>query len=304
MPAASSRSASSPATALPLSPRPGRSSRPASSAPSTPGPGRSRCRCRPASAAATPMSTSSPVQLDSCDPRLLLFPAELTDFCQRRGGQARDRRARLGIAPLRWKLAAADLPAAAPDDIAYLQYSSGSTRFPHGVAVTHAALLHNLRAHGIGLKVRGHRPRHLLVALVPRHGPRRVPAVAGRDAVVGRLSEDRGFRPPAAGLARPDHPQPRHHAQLFADLRLRHLLAPDELADPRRGPLRPLPLAHRRQWRGHDPPRRDAGVRRRFRRRRLRGLGLLPQLRPCRSDARGVADAAGRGHPARAGRGA
>src|SRR4029077_1192892 len=45
------------------------------------------------------------------------------------------------------------LPKASPDDIAYLQYSSGSTRFPHGVAVTHHALLDNLRAHGVGLQV-------------------------------------------------------------------------------------------------------------------------------------------------------
>ncbi|HEX5644665.1 MAG TPA: fatty acyl-AMP ligase, partial [Erythrobacter sp.] len=32
-------------------------------------------------------------------------------------------------------------------DICYLQYSSGSTRFPTGVAVTHRALLHNLYGH-------------------------------------------------------------------------------------------------------------------------------------------------------------
>src|SRR3546814_12961820 len=36
------------------------------------------------------------------------------------------------------------LPEASPEDICYLQYSSGSTRFPTGVAVTHLALLHNL----------------------------------------------------------------------------------------------------------------------------------------------------------------
>lgn len=42
---------------------------------------------------------------------------------------------------------AAALPVAAKTDIAYLQYSSGSTRFPHGVAVTHEALLANLAGH-------------------------------------------------------------------------------------------------------------------------------------------------------------
>lgn len=34
------------------------------------------------------------------------------------------------------------------DDIAYLQYSSGSTRFPHGISITHKSLLSN--CHGIG----------------------------------------------------------------------------------------------------------------------------------------------------------
>ncbi|MFM2371654.1 MAG: hypothetical protein RIS85_1376, partial [Pseudomonadota bacterium] len=48
---------------------------------------------------------------------------------------------------------AAPLPEAKPDDICYLQYSSGSTRFPHGVAVTHAALLNNLRGHSLGMEV-------------------------------------------------------------------------------------------------------------------------------------------------------
>lgn len=40
------------------------------------------------------------------------------------------------------------LPEVNPDDLAYLQYSSGSTRFPHGVAVTHKSLMSN--CHGIG----------------------------------------------------------------------------------------------------------------------------------------------------------
>jgi fatty-acyl-CoA synthase len=92
------------------------------------------------------------VQLASSDPKLFLFPAELTDFCS-------DAAAARGVDARAWESLAdiaeadAELPSAAPDDIAYLQYSSGSTRFPHGVAVTHRALLDNLHAHGFGLKI-------------------------------------------------------------------------------------------------------------------------------------------------------
>jgi fatty-acyl-CoA synthase len=92
------------------------------------------------------------IQLKSCDATLFFYPAELEEF-----GKAAAEKAEV---PSRaWETlesieaAVADLPAAKPDDIAYLQYSSGSTRFPHGVAVTHRALLDNLRAHGIGLQV-------------------------------------------------------------------------------------------------------------------------------------------------------
>src|SRR3546814_1526482 len=48
----------------------------------------------------------------------------------------------------------AALPKQEPDATCYLQYSSGSTRFPHGVAVTHAALLNNLAAHAHGMHLR------------------------------------------------------------------------------------------------------------------------------------------------------
>jgi fatty-acyl-CoA synthase len=90
------------------------------------------------------------VQLKSCDPALFLYPPELADFGEAAGNQAE-------IKSRSWDtldtvaLAAGKLPTAKSDDIAYLQYSSGSTRFPHGVAVTHHALLDNLRAHGVGL---------------------------------------------------------------------------------------------------------------------------------------------------------
>ena len=47
-----------------------------------------------------------------------------------------------------------DLPVPQADDLAYLQFSSGSTRFPHAIAVTHRAVMANLRGIGEhGLKV-------------------------------------------------------------------------------------------------------------------------------------------------------
>ena len=92
------------------------------------------------------------VMLTSSDPKLFLFPPELADFATAasaaRKVEARDWDSLAAIAP-----SDAPLPAQDPDEIGYLQYSSGSTRFPHGVAVTHRALLDNLRAHGLGLQV-------------------------------------------------------------------------------------------------------------------------------------------------------
>jgi fatty-acyl-CoA synthase len=91
-------------------------------------------------------------QLRSADPTRLFYPAEL-------GAMAAAAAEAAGVAGLSWESFAereapvAELPRAAPDDIAYLQYSSGSTRFPHGVAVTHRGLLNNLAAHSHGMEV-------------------------------------------------------------------------------------------------------------------------------------------------------
>ena len=87
------------------------------------------------------------VQLSSCDPKLLIYPPELAGMAS----QAAERQGTTGIdwATLNARaVRPGPLPTAKPDDIAYLQYSSGSTRFPHGVVITHAALLNNLAAHG------------------------------------------------------------------------------------------------------------------------------------------------------------
>jgi fatty-acyl-CoA synthase len=92
------------------------------------------------------------VQLASCDPKLFLCPAELAGMAKAaaagRATEARDWDSLETVAQ-----SDSELPSAKPDDIAYLQYSSGSTRFPHGVAVTHRALLDNLHSHGFGLKI-------------------------------------------------------------------------------------------------------------------------------------------------------
>nr|AHN97797.1 acyl-CoA synthetase [uncultured bacterium lac82] len=92
------------------------------------------------------------VMLSSSDPALFLFPPELTEFATaaatERGIAARDWESLAEVA-----CSADPLPVAATEDIGYLQYSSGSTRFPHGVAVTHRALLDNLHAHGVGVAV-------------------------------------------------------------------------------------------------------------------------------------------------------
>ncbi|KQM18768.1 fatty acyl-AMP ligase [Novosphingobium sp. Leaf2] len=92
------------------------------------------------------------VQLASSDPVLLVGPDEIATMTQ----AAAERQ---GCAHATWADFAAgdapvvDLPPASPDDICYLQYSSGSTRFPHGVAVTHRSLLSNLASHSHGMQV-------------------------------------------------------------------------------------------------------------------------------------------------------
>ncbi len=93
------------------------------------------------------------VQLGSCDPRIILYPPDIGEMVAASAEAA-------GVTGMDWTSFAGrpasdtPLPAAKPDDIAYLQYSSGSTRFPHGVAITHAALLNNLAAHSHGVEIR------------------------------------------------------------------------------------------------------------------------------------------------------
>ena len=85
------------------------------------------------------------VMLESSDPQLFLYPPDLAEFsiaaAEQRNVAARDWDSLAEV-----EQSSADLPTNSSSSIAYLQYSSGSTRFPHGVAVTHRALLDNLHA--------------------------------------------------------------------------------------------------------------------------------------------------------------
>ncbi|MGK6355925.1 fatty acyl-AMP ligase [Sphingomonas sp. DT-207] len=92
------------------------------------------------------------VQLQSCDPSMLIFPPEIGGMCEEA--------ARLSnVEGIDWSefgqrpATETALPEAKTGDVAYLQYSSGSTRFPHGVAITHHALLNNLSAHSHGMRL-------------------------------------------------------------------------------------------------------------------------------------------------------
>jgi fatty-acyl-CoA synthase len=86
-------------------------------------------------------------QLTSCDPVVVLAPPGLHSMVAESASTMPHTRAIDWAEFIAAHAPEADLPQASADDIAYLQYSSGSTRFPHGVAVTHRALLANLYGH-------------------------------------------------------------------------------------------------------------------------------------------------------------
>jgi len=97
------------------------------------------------------------VQLASCDAQILLYPDELDALAQP-AAEAHNLPAYGWDAFAEGAVPDTALPRAGPDDIAYLQYSSGSTRFPHGVIISHRALLHNLGSHAHGMLI-GQRDR-------------------------------------------------------------------------------------------------------------------------------------------------
>ena len=92
------------------------------------------------------------VQLQSSDPKILIYPEEI-------GAMAAEAAKRQGCEGESWQdfvkqdAPDCDLPEVSSQDICYLQYSSGSPRFPQGVAVTHESLLHNLYGHAVSMEL-------------------------------------------------------------------------------------------------------------------------------------------------------
>jgi fatty-acyl-CoA synthase len=91
--------------------------------------------------------------LQSADAKALFGPAPLADWMDE-AAQGLQLKIAGSIADLDGAAGDAESPGADPDGLCYLQFSSGSTRFPLGVAVTHKALMANVHAIGAhGLKV-------------------------------------------------------------------------------------------------------------------------------------------------------
>ena len=91
--------------------------------------------------------------LQSASARAALGPDALADW-MKEAAEGLKLQVAGSYAELAAEPAPGELPGADPDGLSYLQFSSGSTRFPLGVAVTHRALMANLFAiNNHGLKV-------------------------------------------------------------------------------------------------------------------------------------------------------
>lgn len=88
------------------------------------------------------------LQMQSCRARAMVGPDSMEEFNQ----QAAEGLDLLFCGTFQefdaLKAAEGELGHPSSDNLAYLQYSSGSTRFPHGIAITHKALMANCQGQG------------------------------------------------------------------------------------------------------------------------------------------------------------
>ena len=113
-------------------------------------------------------------------------------------------------------------PTAAPDDVAFIQYTSGSTGQPRGVVLSHANVVRTVEFMAEAAQLTRDDVVVSVAAALPRHGP---------DRLRVHAAVERGAAPPAAArsqeparVARAGHPRPRHVHGL-ARLRLPQLRA-------------------------------------------------------------------------------
>jgi acyl-CoA synthetase (AMP-forming)/AMP-acid ligase II len=203
------------------------------------------------------------VQMRSADPKLFFYPNELASIAGAAAEAA-------GVEGLVWEEFAsrpaprALLPKANPDDIAYLQYSSGSTRFPHGVAVTHRSLLNNLSAHSHGMEVI---ETDRCVSWLPWYHDMGLVGCF-LSPVANQVSADylkRRISPAArlpGSISSAATRVPRSVIRRPSVTTSAQGAFPARLLSPT-GSI--CPAGGSRERRGHDPPGRDAGLRRRLR---------------------------------------
>jgi acyl carrier protein len=102
--------------------------------------------------------------LENCLASTLITVAEAKRVAQLLKSQVRNLRHIVSVAELTVSGAVPTLPALSGSDIAFLQYTSGSTGNPKGVVLTHANLLANIRAMG---KVVEAGPKDVFVSWLP-----------------------------------------------------------------------------------------------------------------------------------------